>query len=382
MQKRQSVDLWLFGSTVVLVMVGLLMTVDASYAHSLSSAHPYSAFLFFRRQAIGALLGFACLFVCMKRGYWTYERLAPAAMAGALVLLWAVNLPHVGVISNGASRWLKLGPIQFQPSELAKLVLALYISMRLSRARQWVRSLGSEGLLGIVIVLFMTVWLVEKEPDLGTAAVIFLSAITQMYLAGARKRHIALIVATGAAAVMLVGFAGSGVGHRKHRLEAFFHPDRDPEGIGYQVRQARLAVGSGEITGEGLGRGRAKYYLPQSNSDFVFAVYAEETGLIGCIPLLALLCIVSLRGFQIARRTRNPFGAHLAAGIASVLTWQALMNVAVATGAIPATGVPLPFVSEGSSSLVLLLAAVGILLNISQHPAGDPNAAETLQVAR
>ncbi len=189
--------------------------------------------------------------------------------------------------------------------------------------------------------------------------------MTIFFLAGARKRHLALITAVAFVAVLLIGFQ---FGHRAGRITAFLHPEKDMQGIGYQIYHARLAVGSGLWVGEGLGQGREKYYLPQGNSDFIFATMAEELGFVGCLPVLLALCVVGWRGFRIALRTRDRFGQLLATGIAALISWQALINIAVVTGSIPATGVPLPFISLGSSSLILLLAGIGILLNIAQHP--------------
>jgi cell division protein FtsW len=299
-----------------------------------------------------------------RYGYWRLRQIAVPLMALSLALLLAVWLPHIGVRENNASRWLKFGPVQFQPSELAKMALILYISALLSRPHCRIRTVG-DGIGPPLFVTMITVVLIEREPDLGTAVVLFLAVVTVLYLAGARKRHLVTVLAAAGLAVILLGL---GQGHRQGRIWEFLHPGKDKEGIGYQIFHSRLAIGSGEVLGVGLGHGREKYYLPQSESDFVFATLAEELGFLWTVPVLGLLCLVGWRGMRIAWGTRDRFGSLLAGGIAALISWQALINIAVATGSIPATGVPLPFISYGSTSMVLLLAGVGILLNIAQHP--------------
>jgi len=367
------IDLTLFAATVALVVLGLWMVLDSSYVKTLESARAGNdAFFFVRRQANGALIGLAALFAMMRVGYWKLRGGAVAGMIVGLILLYAVKIPHIGVSLNGAARWIKLGPIQFQPSELAKLLLIVYIAALLSRPHCRVRFLGAEGLMPSLIVIGITLLLIEREPDLGTAVVLFLAVMTQLFLAGARKRHIGLICAVCAVVVLAIGFGNRGMTHRDGRITAFLHPTEHKKGLGFQVYHARLAIGSGQWIGEGMGRGREKYFLPQGNSDFIFATYAEETGFLGCLLLIGLMGVVGWRGFRIATATKDRFGMLLAAGISSLISWQALINMAVATGSIPATGVPLPFISDGSSSLILLLASVGILLNIAQHPTPPP----------
>ena len=363
---RMPVDIWLFAVTLALVVIGLWMVFDSSYPKALDNPRMgYDAFYFVKQQARGAIVGLACLFTMMRYGYWNLKRNAVLWMVGGIVLLCAVYLPRVGVHENNAARWLKFGPIVFQASEVAKLALIIYAASFLSRPHCSVRSLGEQGLAPLLSVGVLYVLLIEREPDLGTAVVLFLAFVTQLFLAGARKRHIALILVFSglAAMVMVVGF-----GHRQNRMATYLHPEKDLRGPGYQVYHSMQGVGSGGLTGVGLGQGREKYFLPQGNSDFIFVTYAEELGLVGSCLMLGLQCMVSWRGFCIAKQTKDPFGSLLAAGIAALVSWQALVNLGTATGSIPATGVTLPFISNGSTSLVLLLASVGILLNIAQHP--------------
>ncbi|HZP84853.1 MAG TPA: putative lipid II flippase FtsW [Chthonomonadaceae bacterium] len=362
---RMPVDRLLFLATLSLLVIGLWMVFDSSYVKTLDSTKlGNDAFFFVKRQAVGAIVGLFALFTLMRFGYWHLRRLAVPLMLLGLALLCAVWLPRIGINENNANRWVAYGPIRFQPSEFAKLSLMIYLAALLSRPHCKVRELG-EGLGPPLTVTALYLLLIEREPDLGTAFVLFLAVLTQLFLAGARKRHLVLICAVTGLAVLLMGF---GFGHRAGRITAFLHPEHDIEGIGYQIFHSKLAIGSGGWFGEGLGQGKQKYFLPQGNSDFIFATLAEELGFVRTVPILLLLCLVGWRGFRIACQTRDRFGALLAAGIAALISWQAIVNIAVATASIPATGVPLPFISYGSSSLVFLLAGIGILLNIAQHP--------------
>ena len=363
---RMPVDVPLFVVTLALVVIGLWMVFDSSYPKALDNPRMgFDAYYFIKRQAMGACVGVFALFCFMQAGHWNLKKHAVGLMFAGILLLCAVYIPHLGVHENNAARWLKFGPIKFQPSEIAKLLLMIYAASFLSRPNCNLRCLSEKGLGPLLLVAGVYLLLIEREPDLGTAAVLFLAFMTQLFLAGARKRHIALILGICGMAVLLMGF---GFSHRGGRITTFLHPQQDIKGIGYQLFHSRLAIGSGELTGVGLGQGREKYFLPQGNSDFIFATYAEELGLAGSLVMLTLQCAVSWRGFRIAQQTKDPFGSLLASGIASLVSWQALVNIGTATGSIPATGVTLPFISNGSTSLVLLLASVGILLNIAQHP--------------
>ncbi|CEK12755.1 bacterial cell division membrane protein [Chthonomonas calidirosea] len=374
-------ELGLFVTAVILTVIGLWMVLDTSYAQALYNPHlAHDPFFFVKRQALGAFIGFCTLSLLL---YTDYRRLRVVAIPALLVgigLLIAVHIPHVGIRMNGAARWIRLGPLSFQPSEVAKLCLILYVAARLSvprlesqkeprRSRRAKTAVSLEHLAPVLLVSLLYLMLIERQPDLGTAFVLFLTLLTQLFLAGVRKRHLLLFTGMIAFLVLITSLFGRASGNRQERILAFLHPQKDLQGIGYQIYHARLAVGSGEWTGLGLGNGREKYYLPQADSDFVFATYAEETGLVGVCILLVLFGIISWRGFAIARYTPDRFGALLAAGLTALITWQAIVNVAVASDSIPATGVPLPFISYGSTSLVLMLADIGLLMNIAQQAA-------------
>ncbi len=358
------VDVLLFGTMLALIVIGLLMVVDSSYVKTLDSLRTgHDAYFDLKKQMGGVLIGLAAMGTVMRIGYWRLKQWAvPLVVIGAVLLL-AVWVPHIGQHDNNASRWIRLG-IRFQPSEIAKLTLLLYVAAQLARPACKIRHL-TEGLGPTLCVTAFYLVAIEREPDLGTACALFFAVLSQLFLAGARRRHIALIVAVCSLAIFF--FVGMSK-HRQATIAVFMNPGKYRQDIGYQVYVARLAVGSGGWTGMGVGQGREKSYLPESDTDFIFATMAEELGFVWTLPILGLLILIGGRGFWIAFNTKDRFGQILAGGIASLISWQALINIGVATGAIPATGVPLPFISFGSTSLVTLMVGIGLLLNIAQHP--------------
>jgi cell division protein FtsW len=369
---RLPIDAVLFGTMLALIVIGLLMVVDSSYIKTLDSLRAgHDAYYDLKKQIGGVLCGLLAMAAVMRIGYWRLKQWAlPLVILGGFLLL-AVWLPHIGQHENNAARWVKIG-LKFQPSEVAKLTLLLYVAAQLARPACKIRHL-TEGLGPTLCVTGFYLLAIEREPDLGTAFALFFAVLSQMFLAGARRRHIALILAgCGLAAFFVIGMSK----HRQESMSAFMDPGKYQQGIGYQVYHARLAVGSGGWTGMGIGQGREKSYLPESDTDFIFATMAEELGFFWLLPILSLLALIGGRGFWIAYQTKDRFGQILAGGIAALISWQALINIAVATGSIPATGVPLPFMSFGSTSLVALMIGIGLLLNIAQHPTPPTQAME------
>ncbi|MBV9851693.1 MAG: putative lipid II flippase FtsW [Armatimonadetes bacterium] len=361
----QPMDRLLFLLMLMLIGVGIVTVYDASYALALEKG---DSFHFVKRQALCAVIGLGALLITRRVPYWKWRGWAAVGLALSVILLVAVFVPHVGSKINGARRWIGHG--QFQPSELAKLMLVLYLARVLSTKPKKILSFG-DGLLPPLIVIGVLAALIAKEPDMGTALVLGGTGLILLFLAGARPRHMAGIfgLVAGVVALMVVLMP-----YRMHRVLAFLNPKADQLQAGYQVWHALIALGSGGVTGLGLGEGREKLYIPMASSDFIFPVIGEEWGLIGTLILVIVFTLIALRGFTIAYRTRDPFGALLAAGITTLISLQALVNMAVATSSIPDTGVPLPFISSGGSALVLMMAGVGLLLNISTYPDG-PGAA-------
>ena len=368
---KKPMDRLLFVLTCLLTCVGIFMVYDASYAFSIEHFHGDS-FHFVKRQFVWAAIGCVVMLITIRVPYWRWRGVAVFAVSIAALLLIGVLIPHVGLRLNGARRWIGHGAVQFQPSELAKLALVLYLAHKCSGGAKTLREFR-QGLLPPLLVLGALVALVVREPDMGTAIVLGGTGLVVLFLAGARSKHMGALLG----GALLLGTAHAiSKSYSLSRLSTFLNPKADQFGAGYQVWHALIALGSGGLTGMGLGEGREKLYLPMANTDFIFPVIAEEWGLIGTLILLTVFFLVAWRGFIIAYHTKDVFGTLLAAGITTMITLQALLNISVATASLPNTGVPLPFISYGGSSLVLMMAGIGLLLNISCHPNGQGNTAK------
>ena len=343
--------------TLALVAFGLVMVYSATSAPAALGNGDPSYYL--RRQGLYALAGVALLLLLRRSGYRALRPLAPALVVVSLVLLVAVLA--VGETINGATRWLQLGPASFQPSELAKLALLVFAAAYFARRpapRTFAELIRPLGLLtGVVCALLLA------QPDLGTAITITIMLGGVLVVSGAPTR---LLVSAGAVCVGLVLVAAWFEPYRRARLISFLNPWDDPQGTGYQSVQAMIGLGSGGIFGEGLGRSVLKnFYLPEAHTDMIFAIIGEELGLVGATALIAAYAAFAYAGFRVALNCRDPFGKRLAAGITTLVCGQALINLAAVMGAAPLTGITLPFVSYGGTSLVVGLVSVGILLNIA-----------------
>jgi cell division protein FtsW len=290
--------------------------------------------------------------------------LALPLLAVTLLGLVLVFIPGLGMSHGGAKRWIVLGPIVLQPSEFLKLSFIVYLAAWFSSKGKIVKDF-SQGLIPFLILMGAITFLLIAEPDIGTLGVIGFTSFIIYFLAGAAISHLSLV---GAGAVVIFYLLTKFYSHAANRLMTFLHPELDPRGIGYQINQALLALGSGGLFGMGLGQGLQKFkYLPEPASDSIVAVIGEELGFLGLLCLLMLFIIFTFRGFKIAQNAPDDFGRLLAAGITSWIAVQALINVAAICGLLPLTGITLPFISLGGSSLATTLAAMGILLNISKY---------------
>jgi cell division protein FtsW len=343
--------------TLALVAFGLVMVYSATSASAALASGDSSYYL--RKQGLYALVGLALLLVLRRTSYRSLRFLSPALVLTSLVLLIAVLV--VGQTVNGARRWLQLGPAVFQPSELAKLALLVFAAGYLAR-RPAPRTLG-ELVKPLGLVTGVVCALILAEPDLGTAITIVVMIGGVLVVSGVPAR---LLATAGGLCVALVLAAAWFEPYRRARLLSFLNPWDDAQGAGYQPVQAMIALGSGGIFGEGLGQSVLKAnYLPEAHTDMIFAIIGEELGLVGATALIAAYAAFAYAGFRVALACRDPFGKRLAAGITTLVCGQALINLAAVMGAAPLTGITLPFVSYGGSSLVVVLAAVGILLNIA-----------------
>ena len=352
----------LLATITVLNLVGLVMVLSSSSVEAL--ANYGSSWLFFKRQLAWMILGFTGLAITARIDYRFLRRYVGPALVVSAGLLLLVLVPGVGINVNGSTRWLGIGAMRFQPSELAKLALLLYgadlLSRRAANVGDW-----RAVLRPICVVFCFFGALVMLQPDMGTTIAMGILTGTILFVGGIRMRHMAVLGAVAVAAGTFLAFVEP---YRRARMLSFIDPfDHYKEG-GYQVAQSLIALGSGGWTGVGLGAGRAKWmFLPNAHTDFIFAIIGEELGLVGAALVLVLFGALAVLGVRATLRAPDRFGALLAAGITGWIVGQAIINVGCVTGALPVTGVPLPFVSFGGSALLFTMCASGVLLNVARQ---------------
>lgn len=364
MAKKLASDKVLFTVVVLLLILGLVMVYSASSAVARGEVGDGSPLAnpFLVKQSVAAVAGMVALLVAMHVDYRWLKRPAViyALLGGAVALLAAVLFqPPL----NGTRRWFFVGPLSVQPSELAKLALVPYVAYQIDRKAGDVNR--PELLAPVVAATAVVAGLVLAEPDYGTAVLLLGAAFLMVFLSGLAWRYLAL---AGAVLAPVLAFLVWSEGYRRQRLFAFLNPEAEPLGAGYQVLQSLIAVGSGGVLGVGLGdSGQKNFFLPHPHSDFIYAIVAEELGLVGALVVLALFLVLLWRGVRAGLHAPDLFGRYLAFGLTAVLVMQALINVSVAIALLPTKGIPLPFLSYGGSSLVVSLAACGVLLNVSEH---------------
>jgi cell division protein FtsW len=336
---------------------GLMAVFSASAPEALQS-YQDSTF-FFRRQAIAFLIGVFLMFTISRYDYRRLKKWAWPFTVVSLGLLCLTMVPSLVIKTMGSARWLHVGPIQFQPSELCKVASLILMASGLSKYFWWHRQILTRIAASMVMVA-----IVVKQPDLGTALMILGGLLSLLYVSGINQALVLVSLGGGGA---LVWHHIQKTPYQMKRIQSWINPYLNPQGDGWNIIQSQFAIGSGGLWGVGFGRSLQKlYYLPVQHADFIFAVIAEEFGLIGCAVLLSLFGLFGYHGFKTALEARTLFGRLLAIGITSSITLQAVVNVAVTTGIIPVTGVTLPFISYGGTSLVITLAMVGILLSVSR----------------
>jgi cell division protein FtsW len=351
----------LAGAVLALVCFGLVMVFSASSATALlGDSSPLGLVT---RQLIYALIGLGLYLFLSRVRPEALRDVAGPAVAISLFLLVAVLV--IGAEANGARRWVEIGPLQAQPSELAKLAVTLWVAAL--AARRAGRLEDARELRPFVLLTALTLLLILVEPDLGTAVVLLLAVLVMLVVAGARPRHVAA-VAGGACALGALAIALEP--YRRARLLAFLDPWHDSTGAGFQIVQAKLALGSGGVHGVGLGDGLQKvFYLPEAHTDMIVATVGEELGLLGVLGIIVAFALVAAAGYRIAAGARDLHQQVLAAGLTTLIVAQAVVNLGAVLGVLPVTGVPLPFVSFGGSSLLVSLASAGILVNIGRRSA-------------
>ena len=354
--KGGAVDRWLLFGVVLLSLFGILMVYDSSVAIAIRDFS--DQYYFARQQLLWLGVGFVGLSIGSKIPYRLWYNLALPVLLGTLVLLVAVFLPGIGVRTLGAHRWINLGFTILQPAELAKFAIVLYLSVWLSHPEK-------DRFWSFILLLAMVVGLILLEPDLGTGAIILLIALGIYFLSGAPIKHFFILIPIAAAGVILLALIAP---YRMQRLMTFVNKEQDPTGSSYQIHQVLLALGSGGWAGVGVGMSRQKYeYLPEANTDSIFAIIGEEVGFLGATLVILTYAFIVWRGFRIATRAPDVFARLFSLGAVLWVAVQTLVNLGAMVSILPLTGVPLPFISYGGSSLVLLLSVMGILLNISKY---------------
>ncbi len=353
-----AIDLPYFFLTLLLVAVGLIVLLSASYARAYHVTGNSASY--FTSQFVFALMGVAVLLLVSRVPYDWYRKFYRLIYAVTVLLLIAVLL--VGTNVNGATRWISLGFAQFQPSEIAKFSLIVTLSVIMSRYRDEIKSLRVFFLCAGSLVLIAA--LLILEPHFSATIIIASLCFCMMAVGGVNWKYLGIVMALGGAGLLLLLLTG---GYTSERITAWLDPESDPLDSGLQILQSEYAIGSGGLLGLGLGRGRQKYlYLPEEHNDYIFAIACEELGFLGAAAILLLFALLILRGYWIAIHARDRFSMLLGTGLTTLLALQVLLNVAVVTNLLPATGISLPFFSSGGTALIMQLAECGIVLNISR----------------
>ena len=357
---RSSTAILLVAVVAVLNVIGAVMVLSAS---SVSSLTDYgSPWFFFLRQMLWTVVGLAAFVFAIRFDYHNWQRLVRPLLILSVILLCLVLLPGVGIYVSGARRWMGYGIFRIQPSEIAKLALLVYtadiVSRRGKELYDWRRVMRP-----VVLMLGLFALLVMKEPDLGTTLVMAFLVIAVLVAGGVRAKHLFVVGGAGIVAISALAWLEP---YRRERMLTFLHPFADSSNSGYQIAQSLIALGSGGLTGVGLGASRAKWnFLPNAHTDFIFAIIGEELGLIGAFVVMGLFIVFGILGTRAALRAPDRFGTLLAAGTTMWVVAQAVINIGAVVGVLPVTGIPLPFVSFGGSALVTTMLASGILVNVA-----------------
>ncbi|MFC4076694.1 putative lipid II flippase FtsW [Salinithrix halophila] len=359
---RGKPDFWLMLIVFLLTGFGLVMVFSASYYDGLTNHN--DSYYYFKRQLMWSLIAFLFFFVVANIPYTLYQKYVGIILLSSLFVLLLVYVPFIGVELNGSNRWVQLGPIGFQPSELAKVGAIIYTASIMTKKQSYLHDF-KRGLLPPLVVIGLFCLLIVLEPHFSSTVILLGSCMSIIFIAGARIKHLLLLLSAGLPILVGVMLSAS---YRIDRLLVVQDPWKDPTDKGFQTIQSLFAIGPGGLSGKGLGNSIQKLaYLPMSQTDFIFAIIAEELGFIGGSMLILLFIALIFRGIRIAVRAPDSFGLFLGLGIITMFSIQALFNLGVVTAILPVTGVPLPFISYGGSSLLICMVSAGILLNISRY---------------
>jgi len=353
----------LLGTTLVFLFIGAVMVLNASSVMAFSKTG--DSCYYFKRQLLSILVGLMGMALFAGLDYRFLRKFSLAGIVLSVIALFLVLIPGIGQSAGGASRWLFIGGFSFQPSEFAKLATVLYVADILSKKSSKIKEF-SELIIPIVPVIGTMLVLIILQPHLGATLIICSTVFFLMFLGGAKLRHLMGLGMFGLISIAIFVFTEP---YRLRRFTAFLNPWKDPKGTGFHIIQSLIAFGSGGLTGIGLGMSRQKFlYLPEAHTDFIFAIIGEEFGLLGTLSIVLLFALLIIVGLTISFKSRNNFGKLLGCGITCAIAFQAIINMCGVTGLLPITGVPLPFLSFGGSSLLVNLCGVGILLNIAKSP--------------
>ncbi len=365
--KTGLIDLWVLAPVLLLVFIGVWLVYDASYARAAESTMAGRDARYFAKYQIAfALFGLLVMAAMSRVRLSTLRRVAPWLMVASILMLILVLVPGIGHGANGARRWFRIWKISVQPSEIAKIALVLYLAGFLSQGKKVVHHISRRWIMP-TLAAGATAVLILIEPDMGTAFAIVLMCFAMLFAAGVKKWQLGALTLVGAlgawAAVLLEPY-------RMERIRVWLNPWKYRYDEGYQIVHSLIALGTGGLTGLGFCEGREKLYMPAAHTDLIFSTLGEEFGLFICLALLALFVVFVYKGLDVAGRAKNAHANLVAVGITSMIGLQALTNMAVVSASIPATGVPLPFMSYGGSAMVMTLAGVGIILSVSRQSAG------------
>lgn len=360
-------DVVLLVTVVVMVLFGLLMVYSSSFIYA--QERTGDGYAFIKKQLLFAALGFSALVLAARTNYRRWADWAVPVLGGTTVLLALVMIPGIGARVGGAQRWIRLGFVNFQPGELAKFAVILFVAWQLDRKHDRLNRIAA-GVVGNLLLPLPVLILLLAQPDFGTTVMIAVVVFFMMFLAGVPKRHLGVLLLAGGAIGSLLAF---GTEYRRARLMSFLDPWSDPGGKGFQIIQSMIGLHNGSLFGVGLGNGKEKlFYLPEAHNDFIFAVIGEELGYVGVMAVVCAYLYFVYRGLKIAYRSYTDhfdrFGAYLAAGITLALGFQGFVNMAVVLGLVPTKGLTLPFISYGGSAILVDLFAVGVLLSIARGP--------------
>jgi len=360
----KSIDKPFLFITGFLVLFGIIIFISAVLGLLARDGGANISDIFFSQLVLGVLFGGILLFIFQRLNYRFWKRASFYIFIISIFFSMLVFVPSLGLEHGGATRWLLLGPVSLQPSEILKFGFVIYLSAWFSMIREKIFNF-KYGIFPFLIFLIIAGAILLSQPDTGTFAVLFISGVAVFFAAGGRVKHLAIIILTGIIGLFILA---SFKPYVKDRIETFLDPSRDPQGSGFQIKQSLIAIGSGGIFGRGFGQSVQKFnYLPEPIGDSVFAVLAEEFGFIGSIILIILFILFTIRGLQIAARAPDSFARLTTTGLVILIVSQSFLNMAAMLGVMPLTGLPLLFVSHGGTAMLMTLAEVGIILNISRY---------------